>query len=219
MRLFVIGAGGAGSWLIPQLVMLKVGPVTVVDKDVLEPSNMNRQLFTQADIGKTKALALQERWGFQEVIPEWYHSALVPHEPTDVIFGCVDNHTGRRAILNACDTYRCRAVIMGNSLTTADAYFYDPDWAGTRADPRIRYPEITNTHDGPLRAPGCTGPEAEDNTPQLVMANTSAVSLALQLFWIWVIREEEIAKCKPSVPIEYAFNDFALKQTKLKELL
>lgn len=219
MKLFVIGAGGAGSWLIPQLVMLKIAPVVVVDKDVLELSNMNRQLFTLDDIGKTKADALKERWGFSQVIPEWYRVSLIDHQPEDIIFGCVDNHAGRRAILNACDTYKCRAIIMGNGTINADAYFYTPEWAGTKADPRIRYPEIETTEDGPLRAPGCTGPVIEDTTPQTVIANTSAVTLALQLFWIWVMRSDEIASCKPSVPVEYALNDFAIKQTKLKELL
>lgn len=220
MRIFVIGAGGAGSWLIPQLSLLKVGPITVVDKDKLEPSNMNRQLFNESDLGSYKAEAMKARWpGVSEVITEWYHSGLIQHESDDVIFGCVDNHTGRRSILSACDASRARAIIMGNGTTTADAYFYDPEWSGTRADPRVRYPELLSAHDGPLQAVGCTGPQVEDTTPQLVMANTSAVSLGLQLFWLWVIRSKDIQSLKPSMPVEYAINEFGLRQTKLKELL
>jgi molybdopterin/thiamine biosynthesis adenylyltransferase len=55
-----IGAGGLISNIAPTLVRKGVGRVTLLDDDIVEPSNLNRQRFYIKDIGKNKALALAE---------------------------------------------------------------------------------------------------------------------------------------------------------------
>lgn len=58
----VVGAGGLGAPLIAQLAASGVGRIGVMDHDVLELSNLQRQvLFTTADIGRPKAEAAVER--------------------------------------------------------------------------------------------------------------------------------------------------------------
>ena len=52
----VVGAGGLGCPAITSLAAAGVGKIGIVDKDVIEPANLNRQfLYTPFDVGKSKA--------------------------------------------------------------------------------------------------------------------------------------------------------------------
>jgi len=53
-----IGAGGIISQIAPTLVRKGIGRITLVDDDIVEASNLNRQRFYIKDIGKNKAVAL-----------------------------------------------------------------------------------------------------------------------------------------------------------------
>ncbi len=58
----VIGAGGLGGPALLVLAAGGVGRLVVIDDDAVESSNLNRQpLFTEADLGRRKALAAAER--------------------------------------------------------------------------------------------------------------------------------------------------------------
>lgn len=61
-RVLVVGAGGIGSAVIPALVAAGVGAITIVDDDVVDLSNLQRQtIFTTADIGRPKVDVAAER--------------------------------------------------------------------------------------------------------------------------------------------------------------
>ncbi|MFQ6123307.1 MAG: ThiF family adenylyltransferase [Candidatus Heimdallarchaeota archaeon] len=61
-KIVMVGAGALGNYVSLGLVGLGIGALTIIDKDVLERSNMNRQLlFTEKDIGRQKVSALAER--------------------------------------------------------------------------------------------------------------------------------------------------------------
>jgi molybdopterin/thiamine biosynthesis adenylyltransferase len=55
-----VGAGGIISHIAPTLVRKGIGRITLLDRDLVEASNLNRQLFYEKDIGRNKALALAE---------------------------------------------------------------------------------------------------------------------------------------------------------------
>lgn len=61
-RVCVVGCGGLGGYIIEMLARLGVGHLTVLDGDVFDETNLNRQLYSEeSTIGKSKALQAKER--------------------------------------------------------------------------------------------------------------------------------------------------------------
>lgn len=60
-RCLVVGCGALGSMSSEHLARAGVGHITIIDRDIVEVENLQRQiLFTEADIGNTKAATAQE---------------------------------------------------------------------------------------------------------------------------------------------------------------
>lgn len=61
-RVMVMGIGGVGSYCAEALARCGVGTIHLVDKDVISPSNLNRQLHANYDtIGKDKCEMMKQR--------------------------------------------------------------------------------------------------------------------------------------------------------------
>lgn len=60
-RVAVAGLGGLGSNIAVMLARIGVGQLLLVDFDVVEPSNLNRQSYYVRHLGMPKALALQSQ--------------------------------------------------------------------------------------------------------------------------------------------------------------
>lgn len=62
VRVIIFGVGGVGSWCAEALVRTGLTHLTIVDGDVVQPSNVNRQLpATRETIGRPKVEVLKER--------------------------------------------------------------------------------------------------------------------------------------------------------------
>ena len=58
----ILGAGGIGSAIACSLAAMGIGKIRVIDFDVVELSNLNRQIaYSEADIGRFKIDALSDR--------------------------------------------------------------------------------------------------------------------------------------------------------------
>lgn len=65
----VFGLGGVGSWCAEALARSGVGRLTLVDDDMVSPSNINRQVqATHNTVGQPKAIAMSVR--LREINPE-----------------------------------------------------------------------------------------------------------------------------------------------------
>jgi molybdopterin/thiamine biosynthesis adenylyltransferase len=61
-RVAVVGAGGLGGWVLSLLARIGIGHLVVVDHDVFDETNLNRQAFSHAaNLGKAKAEEARSR--------------------------------------------------------------------------------------------------------------------------------------------------------------
>ncbi|MGN0078647.1 MAG: HesA/MoeB/ThiF family protein [Coriobacteriales bacterium] len=99
-RVAVVGAGGLGGSVIEALARIGVGQLRVIDGDVFEESNLNRQLLaTPATLGRPKAVCAAER--VLQVNPLVRVEAVVEYldessaarllEGADCVLDCLDN--------------------------------------------------------------------------------------------------------------------------------
>ena len=81
-RVILFGVGGVGSWCAESLIRTGLMHLTIVDDDVVQASNVNRQLpATRETIGRPKVEVLRER--LLEINPEAEIEALQKrYEPT-----------------------------------------------------------------------------------------------------------------------------------------
>ncbi len=121
-RALVIGAGGLGSPALQYLAAAGVGRIGIVDDDVVDETNLQRQtIFATADIGKKKAVAAVERLQALNPLVN-LDPVAVRFEPSnaralvslyDVVLDCTDRFPTRFLINDACYLER-RADVYGS---------------------------------------------------------------------------------------------------------
>ncbi len=110
-KVLVIGAGGLGSPVLLYLAAAGVGNIGIVDFDVVDDSNLQRQvLFDIHDIGKPKAIAAKSKLEklnphiaitvFEEKLTK--ENALELFAQFDVIVDGTDNFPTRYLVNDAC---------------------------------------------------------------------------------------------------------------------
>ena len=68
-HVLLVGLGGVGGMAAEMLVRGGIGRMTIVDADIIQPSNINRQIVaTQSHLGEAKAFVLAER--LRDINPE-----------------------------------------------------------------------------------------------------------------------------------------------------
>lgn len=115
----IIGCGGLGGYIIEILARIGVGNLIVVDGDVFEESNLNRQLFSKtAFLGKSKAEAAYER--VAEINPEVKvkyiygffdennYSEIIAD--SDVVIDALDNIKTKKFLQEACEELKVPLV-------------------------------------------------------------------------------------------------------------
>ena len=105
----VVGCGGLGGYVIQQLGRMNVGKLIIMDGDVFEQSNMNRQLLCTSDtLGKKKAEVYGE---FLKTISsaevEVYTDRFTTQNAdlvnsADVVIDCVDTVKTRKLLAEEC---------------------------------------------------------------------------------------------------------------------
>jgi len=111
-RVLVVGCGGLGGHIIDLLTRIGVGSLRVVDGDVFEPSNLNRQLLSSTPLlGVSKAKAAAEHItrvnpdttaeAVEEFLTESNVSSLLAD--CDVVLDALDNIPSRKILASACE--------------------------------------------------------------------------------------------------------------------
>lgn len=148
-RVIVFGIGGVGSWCAEALVRSGVRYLTIVDSDVVAPSNVNRQaMATSKTIGRPKVEALRER--LLEINPDAVidarQEAYTPDAAPSFDLDAYD------CVIDAVDSLSNKAELILNACRSR-ARFYSSMGAALKLDPtQVRVAEFWNVRGCPLGA-------------------------------------------------------------------
>ncbi|MFW2176983.1 MULTISPECIES: HesA/MoeB/ThiF family protein [unclassified Moraxella] len=141
-HVLIIGMGGLGCPLTETLCRAGVGQLTLIDDDVIDESNLQRQsLFTPNDIGQSKALIAKQRLNeinqfcqveaFQDRLTANNYQELINFENKNslskLICDCTDNFKTRDYINQMAVKYRlpllsASAIAQTGQLALFEAY-------------------------------------------------------------------------------------------------
>jgi len=107
----VVGCGGLGGYIIELLARVGVGSITVVDADVFDVTNLNRQLLSdETVIGQSKAETAANRIAkvnssvrvtFEKQLFTSHNSKTLLSD-CDLAIDALDNIPSRKALAHAC---------------------------------------------------------------------------------------------------------------------
>jgi len=201
VRVLVVGCGGNGSAIaagLPYLhqAFLAYGHpegihVTLLDPDVISPTNCVRQPFSQSEIGLYKSVVLANRlnmfWGLDwEGVPERLDTKR-RLDGVDIVIGCVDTRKARGAIA------KCSAdwsevdywLDLGNDADSGQFVFGEPlNRRNRRHRLRLRtvselFPEVIQADLDGDGLPSCSAAEALDRQEPFVNPTLANHALAL----------------------------------------
>ncbi|MDE6407237.1 MAG: ThiF family adenylyltransferase [Anaeroplasmataceae bacterium] len=111
----VFGLGGVGGYVVEALARQGVGSLSIIDFDVITPSNKNRQILAlESTIGHTKIEACGSR--ILDINPNAkvyaYHLKVdektieqIDFQPFDYVVDCIDDIVGKLAIIKKAKEY------------------------------------------------------------------------------------------------------------------
>lgn len=128
-RMLVVGAGGLAAGALPLLAGAGVGQLRIVDHDLVDLSNLHRQhLFSEADVGKEKAVAAAARCGAlnSDCAAEAICARLTPANANDLLDGidvvldCADSYAVSYILSDMC--YARRTPLITASALGLSGY-------------------------------------------------------------------------------------------------
>lgn len=120
-HVMIVGLGGIGSFAAEFIARSGIGTLTLIDGDVFDPTNKNRQLTAlDSTIGKNKAVVLGERiidinpnikLNIVEefVLPDRVWPLLQEYSP-DYVMDCIDSVTPKLAWLLSCKKLKIKVI-------------------------------------------------------------------------------------------------------------
>jgi molybdopterin/thiamine biosynthesis adenylyltransferase len=129
-RILVVGAGALGTFVGLGLVYAGFRTVTFMDPDVVEVTNLNRQVFFHDAVGSKKADALARRFealfGIQARSRVDYLRGDTDLSPFDAVFDCVDNFETRLVLSEKCREEEKFLVSGGTGVDSGQVVPYRP---------------------------------------------------------------------------------------------
>ena len=201
VRVLVVGCGGNGSTIaagLPYLhqALLAYGHpeglhVTLLDPDVISPTNCVRQPFSRSEVGLYKAVVLANRlnlfWGLDwRGIPARL-DAKRKMDAVDIVIGCVDTRTARAAIAKCAEDWSevDYWLDLGNNADSGQFVLGEPQNRRNRRH-RLRlrtvselFPEVVQGELDEDGLPSCSAAEALDRQEPFVNPTLANHALAL----------------------------------------
>jgi tRNA A37 threonylcarbamoyladenosine dehydratase len=146
-HVLVVGLGGVGSYAAEALCRAGIGTLTIVDGDVVDPTNRNRQLQALATThGQSKAKLMEER--LTQINPQVRLNVIAEfqdpdkmiallQQPFDYVIDAIDSITPKINLIKTC-------LAQGLKIVSSMG-------AGGKMDPtQLRVVDISKTHHCPM---------------------------------------------------------------------
>lgn len=119
-KVCVLGCGGLGGYIIELLARVGIGSIRVVDGDVFDPTNLNRQILSDmSTLGKNKAEVAKER--IKKINPDVAIESVLS-------FINVDNGSsilnGQMLVIDALDSIETRRMVADMCRELDIPYIY-----------------------------------------------------------------------------------------------
>lgn len=147
-RVLVVGLGGVGAYAAEMLVRSGIGTLTIVDADVVHPSNINRQLIAlHSTVGQPKAETLATR--LRDINPQLDLTAISEYVRDEATGRLLDS--GRfDYVVDAIDTLSPKVNLIKEALDRKIPLVSSMG-AGAKTDPtQIEIRDISKSHHCPL---------------------------------------------------------------------
>jgi adenylyltransferase/sulfurtransferase len=209
-KVLCVGAGGLGSPALMYLAAAGVGTLGIVDFDVVDESNLQRQVIHgQSDIGRSKAESAKE--SVQEINPlvdvvlhtERLDSsnAMEIFAPYDLIIDGTDNFATRYLVNDAC-------VLLGKPYVWGSIFRFDGQasvfWAEHGPCYRCLYPEPPP----PGMVPSC----AEGGVLGVLCATIGSVQVNEALKLLMGIGDPMVGRLLVYDALELSFREIAVRK-------
>jgi molybdopterin/thiamine biosynthesis adenylyltransferase len=130
-KILVVGSGALGIFVGLGLVYSEFRNITFMDPDVVELTNLNRQVFFYDAVGESKAKALSEKlnkmFGIDSNAQVAYFDRNSDISSYDVVFDCVDNFESRIVLSEKCVDQAKILISGGTSADAGQVVIYNPD--------------------------------------------------------------------------------------------
>ena len=143
-NVLLVGLGGVGSYAAEFLVRAGIGKLTIVDGDIVDITNINRQLpALSTTVGQSKAALMRDRLlainpqlelqAINTFLNPMETTELVNSSPFDYVMDCIDSVTPKLYLIKAA---KAKGVKIISSMG-----------AGGKTDSmKIQYADISKTH-------------------------------------------------------------------------
>lgn len=146
-KILLVGVGGVGGFALESLVRLGFQNITIVDADIIEESNLNRQIISTRDnLGKSKVEVAKER--ALSINPNAVittYNLFLKEENMDIIFKEKYDY-----IIDACDTITTKYLLIKKALKI-NIKIISCMGTGNRLDPsKVTITRLDKTNNDPL---------------------------------------------------------------------
>jgi tRNA A37 threonylcarbamoyladenosine dehydratase len=147
IRVIIFGVGGVGSWCAESLVRTGLKNLTIVDSDIICPTNINRQVqATSLNIGRSKVEELGVR--LRSINPEANITAV--HASYDETSAHEFKLSEYDFVIDAIDSLKNKVLLL-EQCVAGGVTVYSSMGAGARNNPaRIKIELISKTKNCPL---------------------------------------------------------------------
>lgn len=146
-NILLVGVGGVGGFALESLIRLGFQNITIVDADIIEESNLNRQIISTRDnlskdkveVAKERALSINPNANITT------YNLFLKEENMDTIFKEKYDY-----IIDACDTITTKYLLIKKALE-ANAKIISCMGTGNRLDPsKVTITRLDKTNNDPL---------------------------------------------------------------------